>query len=197
MYKVGRKKFFNFKSLFLASFLAIAGIFSAAAIAKEKLVKETPAVEEAEAAGDVYTVIGSMTEWSVSSDTYKLTDSDGDGIYTVNYTCPASSNQFFKIIKNHSYSSGEWGYSNFFIRPTDFTNTWNDNGNVGIWHGSAYNLTIAFRPSTNNIMIFKQGGVPTSWDKTVYLINNWDDWAYPRMHFWNDDYETIWDHKLL
>lgn len=50
MYKVGRKKFFNFKSLFLASFLAIAGIFSAGAFVVNEQIKETPVVEKAEAA---------------------------------------------------------------------------------------------------------------------------------------------------
>ena len=184
---------FKVKNILLVSFLAIAGFFGVSSTLINKQVNEQSVAEKAEAAADVYTIVGTMTGWSTSSNTYKLTDSDGDGVYTVNYNCPSSSNQYFKIIKNHSYDEGQWGYNNLFIKPNDFNDIWNNNNEIGIWHGSAYNMTITFRPSTNNIMIFPQGKAPTSWNKTIYLINNWDDWAYPRAHFWNDDYTTMWD----
>jgi len=50
MYKVGKKRFFKRRNLFLVSFLAIAGIFSAGAIITNKQNNENPIVEKADAA---------------------------------------------------------------------------------------------------------------------------------------------------
>ena len=44
------RRFFKVKNFFLISFLAVAGIFSYAAVAIDKQVNESPVVEKAEAA---------------------------------------------------------------------------------------------------------------------------------------------------
>ena len=179
-----------FGGLFL-SFALIAGV-GAGLLVKEN--RENAPVEKVKADDDVYTVVGTMNSWNTSSNTYKLLDSDGDGIFTVNYTMPSSSDVEFVVVKNHSYDSGKWGYDNILIKPIGLSYFWNNNQNIGMKKdGSTFAITIAFKPSANCIMVFQQNHVPTSWDKKVYLISNWE-WAYPRVHYWNSYYETVWDH---
>lgn len=61
---MGRKKFFNFKSLFLASFLAIAGIFSAGAFAANNQIYKAEAAD-----GDPVNLYlrGTMNNWAAQS----------------------------------------------------------------------------------------------------------------------------------
>lgn len=166
MYKVGHKKFFKRRNLFLVSFLAVAGIFSATAIIKDKQVEEAPVTEKAEAADSTFYIIGNLgyagndggANWN-KVNLKKLADKDSQGrdqwAITPVYIAANAEFKFKKgdtwlnVWKDGSFSNfDEGGYGNWKCTSAGWYNVYyKDNGltNSNVYIGSAS------APSTKSI----------------------------------------------
>ena len=157
-----------------------------------------------EAKASTVKVYGINGDWSEGA-AISMSDGDEDGVYTCNYTIPASSNKTFKVVCD----GGWYGYSNILaVKPENqgVWSTWSDGGesghddNVGMWSKTSINLTIGFRVSDNKIFIANQGNL--SKFKTFYFVlpntgndkdsGAWTSWGTPKVHFWSNSYETKW-----
>ena len=89
----------------------------------------------------VYTVVGNATaifgtEWDVNAEANTLVKGE-DGVYTKTYQNIRLANDFvieYKVVKNHAYTNGQWGFGN-------------DNATYTVWEGDGvYNVTFVFNP---------------------------------------------------
>ena len=112
--KVFKKDYGNDKDLFVTFDISS----SAYTLKAELKNKEVDSGGGDEPGGDepgdeeqlVFTIVGSMNDWSETSEAYKFTKKEDGGIYTIDLDL--HQNDKFKIVKDLSWGNGSYGYSN-------------------------------------------------------------------------------------
>lgn len=130
MYKVGHKKFFKRRNLFLVSFLAVAGIFSATAI-----VKNQQTFSKADATESYVKVYQEPGAGDYATLTYDSTSTYWRGTYNL------SAGFKFKVYG----SSGKWAGANVSdaaLSPTYFSGSWNQPIEINSGKGGYYYFKI-------------------------------------------------------
>ena len=171
-------------------------------------VKAHSEVKEASAAPDTYTLVGSFNgdnSWNVSDTTKDLTDSDGDGVYTINFSMNASTNTEFKIAVNHAWDTS-YGFNEFCslkAKSDGVWSHWQSGTNIGIWSKTAITVTIYFRASDHAIFVTDQGKLSSF--KTYYFVlpssgqdkdnANWSTWGNPLIYWWGTGFDVSWDNS--
>jgi len=166
------RRFFKVKNFFLISFLAVAGIFSATAIIKDKQVEDTPVVEKAEASNGYY-FIGSESSWKTPR-TFESITLGTTSYYKLTITVKAGDT--FKITNGSNwlgYSDLVSGKSNYNGLASYFGDAGSDN-NIKVNTGKGGEYTFLLHDSFDTYgdkykAIYCFPGKP---NQTIYIKTN-------------------------